>query len=603
MGGETDQWTPYLFSDHSQVFPWLDKPGYNLTTDLADEAITYMRSVNASDPEQPFFLYYVPGGSHSPHQPTPEWIDKFKGKFDMGWNKLRDEIFANQKRLGVIPADTELTPWPDDLPQWDSLSFVEKKLFARQAEVYAAYTAYTDYEIGRVIQEVADQGKLDNTLIIYICGDNGTSPEGTLVGTPNVYTAYNGILNIPVKDQMLFYEAWGSEKTFPHMAVPWAWAFDTPFKWTKQVASHFGGTRQGMAMSWPARIKDAGGIRTQFHHIIDIVPTILEATGVTAPLNVDGIKQNPIEGVSMAYTWDKANTGIASARTTQYFEMVGNRGIYHDGWYANTTPPVAPWLLGAAMPDINSYNWELYNIAQDYSQANDLAAKMPDKLKEMQDLFAQEAQKYQVFPLSNEGFVRSIMPRPSPVAGRTVFTYSGAVSGIALGDSPSLLGRSFKITADIDVPAGGGNGMIVTQGGRFGGFGFYVLNGHPVFNYNLLMLKHVRWEAPGLSPGNHTLTFDFTYDGPGVAKGGTGVLSVDGIVCDTKTMEHTIPLLIPVDETMDIGSDTRTPVSDEYSLPFTFTGKINRLTFNLGDMELTEDDHMNRLRAMAVAND
>jgi arylsulfatase len=603
MGGETDQWTPYLFRDHTPIFPWVDKPGYNLTTDLADEAISYMRNVNASAPDKPFFLYYVPGGSHSPHQPTQEWIDKFKGKFDMGWNKLRDEIFANQKRLGVIPADTELTPWPDDLPQWDSLSFLEKKLFARQAEVFAAYTAYTDYEIGRVIQEVADQGKLDNTLIIYICGDNGTSPEGTLVGTPNTYTGYNGILNIPVKDQMLFYEAWGSAKTYPHMAVPWAWAFDTPFKWTKQIASHFGGTRQGMAMSWPARIKDAGGVRTQFHHIIDIVPTILEATGITAPLNVDGVKQNPIEGVSMAYTWDQANASAASTRTTQYFEMVGNRGIYHDGWYANTTPPVAPWLLGAAMPDINSYKWELYNIAEDYSQANDLAAKMPDKLKEMQALFDQEAQKYQVYPLDNAGFARSIMARPSPVAGKTVFTYSGAVAGIPLGDSPSLLGRSFKITADIDVPAGGGNGMIVTQGGRFGGFGLYLLNGHPVFNYNLLMLKHVRWEAPGLSPGNHTVTFAFTYDGPGVGKGGTGVLSVDGIVCDTKTMEHTIPLLIPVDESMDIGSDTRTPVSDEYSLPFTFNGKINQLTFNLGDMELTEDDHMRLLKAMAVAND
>jgi arylsulfatase A-like enzyme len=603
MGGETDQWTPYLYRDHTPISPWLDKPGYNLTTDLADEAIDYMRNVNASAPDKPFFLYYVPGGSHSPHQPTKEWIDKFKGKFDMGWNKLRDEIFANQKRLGVIPADTELTPWPDDLPQWDSLSFLEKKLFARQAEVYAAYTAYTDYEINRVIQEVEDQGKLDNTLIIYICGDNGTSPEGTLVGTPNTYTGYNGILNIPVKDQMLFYEAWGSDKTYPHMAVPWAWAFDTPFKWTKQIASHFGGTRQGMAISWPARIKDAGGIRTQFHHIIDIVPTILEATGITAPQQVDGIKQNPIEGVSMTYTWDQANTSAASTRTTQYFEMVGNRGIYHDGWYANTTPPVAPWLLGAAMPDINSYNWELYNIAEDYSQANDLAKKMPDKLKEMQTLFDQEAQKYNVYPLDNAGFARSIMPRPSPVAGKTVFTYSGAVAGIPLGDSPSLLGRSFKITADVDVPAGGGNGMIVTQGGRFGGFGLYLLNGHPVFNYNLLMLKHVRWEAPGLSPGNHSIVFDFTYDGPGVGKGGTGVLSVDGIACDTKTLEHTIPLLIPVDETMDIGSDKYTPVSDEYTLPFTFTGKINKLTFNLGDMELTEEDHMSRLRAMAIAND
>ncbi len=306
MGGETDQWTPYLFRDHTQIFPWLDKPGYNLTTDLADEAIDRIRKLNAASPEQPFFVYYVPGGSHSPHQPTKEWIDKFKGKFDMGWNVMREQIFANQKRLGVIPANAQLTPWPDDLKQWDALSADEKKLFARQAEVFAAYTAYTDHEIGRVIQAVQDMGKLDNTLIIYIDGDNGTSPEGSLVGTPNQFTAYNGVLDVPVEEQLRYYDAWGSATTYPHMAVGWAWAFDTPFKYTKQVASHFGGTRQGLAISWPERIKDVGGVRTQFHHMIDIVPTILEATGIKAPEMVNGIRQKPIEGVSMVYSFDKA---------------------------------------------------------------------------------------------------------------------------------------------------------------------------------------------------------------------------------------------------------------------------------------------------------
>jgi arylsulfatase A-like enzyme len=297
LGGETDQWTPYLFRDHTQIFPWIGNPGYNLTTDMADEAIKYMKSLNAQAPSQPFFLYYVPGGTHAPHQPTQEWIDKFKGKFDMGWNALRDQIFANQKRLGAIPADAALTPWPDDiLKTWDKLSADEKKLFARQAEVFAAYAAYTDHEIGRVIQEVQDEGKLDNTLIIYIVGDNGTSPEGTTVGTPNDWTAYNGILDVPIADQLKFYDAWGSPATHPHMAVGWAWAFDTPFKWTKQVASHFGGTRQGLAISWPGHINDPGGIRNQFHHMIDIVPTILEATGIKAPEFVDGIKQKPIEG-------------------------------------------------------------------------------------------------------------------------------------------------------------------------------------------------------------------------------------------------------------------------------------------------------------------
>ena len=591
MGGETDQWEPYLFQDHTQIFPWLGKPGYNLTTDMADEAINYMRQLDAASPDQPFFVYYVPGGSHSPHQPTPEWIDKFKGKFDMGWNVLREQIFANQKRLGVVPANTQLTPWPDGLAKWDTLTADEKKLFARQAEVYAAYTAYTDHEIGRVIQAVDDMGKLDNTLVIYIDGDNGTSPEGTLLGTPNQYTSYNGILEFPVADQLKFYDAWGSSATYPHMAVAWSWAFDTPFKWTKQVASHFGGTRQGLAISWPARIKDAGGIRTQFHHIIDIVPTILEATGIKAPEMVDGIKQNPIEGVSMAYTFDKANADATSARTTQYFEMIANRGIYHDGWYANTTPPVAPWVLNATMPAVGDYKWELYNVAEDYSQANDLAAQMPDKVKELQALFVEEAKKYQVLPLDNSQFQRAIAPRPSAIAGQTEFTYSGVMPGIPLGNAPSILNRSFTITAEVDVPEGGGDGMIVTAGGRWGGYGLYVLEGKPVFDYNGLMLAQFRAEGQVLAAGKHTIVFDFTIDGPGIAKGGSGVLKVDGTEVATLKVPKTIPFLLPADETFDIGIDTRTGVNDQdYQVPFPFTGAIDKLTVKLGPVKLSSDD-------------
>src|SRR5437870_8826160 len=379
---------------------------------MADEAISHVKQLNASAPDTPFFVYYVPGGSHSPHQPTKEWIDKFKGKFDMGWNAMRDEIIANQKRLGVIPANTQLTPWPDDLPKWDTLSADEKKLFARQAEVFAGHAAYTDNEIGRVIQQVEDLGQLDNTLIIYIVGDNGTSPEGTLVGTPNQWTAYNGILDFPIAEQLKVYDAWGSAATYPHMAVAWSLAFDTPFKWTKQVASHFGGTRQGLAISWPARIKDVGGIRTQFHHMIDIVPTILEVTGIKAPDTVNGTKQKPIEGISMAYTFDQANANAPSKRDTQYFEMFANRGIYHDGWYACTTPPEAVWLLGAQpLLPVNDYKWALYNLAEDYSQANDLATKNPDKLKELQSVFMTEAGKYQVLPLDNSVLTRIVTPR------------------------------------------------------------------------------------------------------------------------------------------------------------------------------------------------
>ena len=610
MGGETDQWTPFLFRDHTQTFPWIGKPGYNLTTDLADEAIAHLRGLNAAAPEQPFFLYFVPGGAHAPHQPTQEWIDKFKGKFNMGWNALRDQIFANQQRLNVIPADAKLTPWPDDLPQWDSLTFLQKKLYARQAEVFAAYVAYTDHEIGRVIQEVANEGKLDNTLIIYICGDNGTSPEGSLVGTFNDMTAYNGVLDVPEALQLLHYADWGSPATRPHMAVAWAWAFDTPFKWTKQIASHFGGTRQGMAITWPGHIKDTGGIRPQFHHVIDIVPTILEATSIPAPEVVDGIKQKPIEGVSMMYTFDSANA--PTRHKVQYFEMAGNRGIYNDGWYANTHPPVPPWELGVAFPSVLDYRWELYNLAEDYSQYNDLAVKMPDKLKEMQALFAQEADKYQVYPLDNAQFQRAITPRPSAVAGRTVFTYVGENPAIPDGNAPSILNKSFTITAEIEVPEDGGNGMIVTDGGRFGGYGLFLLKGKPVFVYNFLDLKRTRWESgvgaedwlgDALKPGKHTIEFDFTYDGPGVAKSGTGVLKVDGRDLAKEKIDHTIPFLLPPDETFDVGMDNRTPVDSSYEVPFRFTGKIDKLTFNLGPSQLVQADDKAQAEALKAAEE
>jgi arylsulfatase A-like enzyme len=658
MGGETDQWTPFLFRDHTQIFPWLNKPGYNLTTDMADEAVKHLRDLNSAAPDKPFFLYYVPGGTHAPHQPTKEWIAKFKGKFDSGYEKLREEIFANQKRLGVIPPNTQLTAWPEGLPRWESLTAVQKKLYARQAEVFAAYAAYTDFEIGRVIQEVQDEGKLDNTLIIYIDGDNGTSAEGSLQGTPNVMATYNGILSLPEVVQILNYKDWGSDKTYTHMAAQWAWAFDTPFKWTKQIASHFGGTRQGLAISWPGHITDVGGIRSQFHHVIDIVPTILEATGIKAPDLVDGIKQKPIEGVSMAYTFDKANANAPSTRTTQYFELAGNRAIYHDGWMASTTPPAPPWMLGTGkLPDVvTGYSWELYNIAEDYSQNTDLAAQNPQKLEELKALFLSEAKKYNVFPLDNRAFARIVTPRPSTVAGKTEFTYSGEVSGIPPGNAPSILDRDYTITADLVIPRDGAEGMIVTMGGRFGGYGLYLCKsfnwwhretllkaasllvfvvglllawrgrskkwsprgmrvaytlmavpvvlvlamfatsalgigkGRPVFVYNLFDLKRYLWQGSAISPGKHTLVFDFKYDGPGPGKGGTGVLSVDGKTLASKTIPHTMPLVVTFFETFDVGVDTRTPVDESYELPFRFTGKIDKLSIKVGPSQLSEEE-------------
>jgi arylsulfatase A-like enzyme len=609
MGGETDQWTPYLFRNQTQIFPWVDKPDYNLTTDMADEAIKYLGELNAAAPNKPFFLYYVPGGTHSPHQPTPEWIKTISDMhlFDKGWEKLREQIFANQQRLGVIPPGTQLTPWPKDiLPEWDTLPDENKKLFARQADVFGAYVAYTDHEIGRVIQAVEDMGKLDNTLIIYISGDNGTSAEGSLVGTPNQMTVYNGVLDLPIAAQMKAYDAWGSELTYPHMSVAWSWAFDTPFKWTKQVASHFGGTRQGMAISWPGHINDTGAIRTQFHHLIDIVPTILEAAGIQQPLSVNGVTQKPIEGVSMANTFDKANATAPSKRETQYFEMFGNRAIYHDGWIAATTPPVPPWLLGTKpLPEVvNGYQWELYHIADDYSENDDLAAKFPEKLRDLQELFFVEATKYNVFPLDNSVLPRIITPRPSATAGRTLFTYSGEMAGLPVGSAPSILNKSYTITAEVEIPQGGAEGMLVTLGGRFGGYGLYLLKGTPVFTYNLVDLQRFRWGgATALTPGNHTIVFDFKYDGPGPGKGGTGVLSVDGKQVATQTIPHTIPFMMTIDETFDVGVDTRTPVDDnDYQVPFRFTGKLNKLTFKLGPEELMPEDQKAKAASEAMVH-
>lgn len=615
MGGESDQWTPYLFRDHSAVYPWLNKKNYNLVTDMADDAIRYMKELDASAPDKPFFVYYVPGATHDPHQPTKEWIDKAvkMNLFKDGWESLREKIFANQKRLGVIPANTELTAWPDALPKWDSLSFVQKKIVTRQADVFAAYTMYSDNEIGRVIQAVEDMGKLENTLIIYINGDNGTSSEGTMMGTPNWMTAANGVLELPEIEYLRFYESWGSEQTYPHMAVPWAWAFDTPFRWTKQVASHFGGTRQGMAISWPGHIDDVGGVRTQFHHLIDIVPTILEAAGIREPDMVDGIKQKPIEGVSMAYTFHKANASAKSKRDTQYFEMFANRGIYHDGWYACTTPPQPPWALGTKpLPPINEYKWELYNITEDFSQAKDLAAKMPDKLKEMQERFLAEAAKYQVLPMDNSILPRLLTQRPSATAGRTTFTYVGENVGIPVPNAPSLLNRDYTITAEISVPKAGATGMIATMGGRFGGYGLYLQNGKPVFVYNLLNLKRYRfeggvgaadWLGRTLKPGKHAIVFDFKYDGPGFGKGGTGTLSVDGRVLSTQKMDHTIPFIMALDESLDIGLDTRTPVDDSYKLPFKFTGTINKVTYKIGAPQLSVAEQEQLHRALVAAHD
>jgi arylsulfatase len=622
IGGECSQWQPNVFRNTTPIYPYIGHKGWNLITAMTDDAIHWLQQLNDIDPSKPFLCYYAPGAAHAPHDPTPEWIDKISAMhlFDGGWNKLRDTIFVNQKKLGVIPRDAQLTPWPTNLlKNWDDLTPDEKKLFIRQADVYAAYLAYADHEIGRVIQAIEDMGKLDNTLIIYISGDNGASAEGSLLGTPNENLSLaNGII-LPVADQMKFYNDWGNEYTYTHYAVGWAWALDTPFKWTKQIPSFFGGTRNGMAISWPGHITNVGGIRSQFGHVNDIVPTILEVTGISAPEYVEGIKQKPIEGTSLAYTFDKSNADAPTRHHTQYFEMFGVQGLYHDGWMLSAVPTRAPWdTLGAVTQDpAHAFKFELYDVMHDWSQNSDVAAQHPDKVKELHDLMFQEFKKYQVFPLDASAATRLLTPRPSLVAGRRVFTYSGEpVVGIPNSTAPNLLNTSYTITADIDVPDGGAEGVIVKDGGRFGGYGLYLLKGKPVFTWNLLDLKRVKWEGPdSLKPGKHTLEYDFKYDGlgfgtlafnnlSGIGRGGTGTFKIDGTVVSEQTMEKTIPASLPIDETFDIGSATGTPVDDhDYQVPFAFTGKINKLSFTVKPPKLTPEDVKKLKEAEAKAAD
>ena len=607
MGGDTSQWQPgNLVRNTTYIYPYDDDPDFNLITAMADDAINYMKTVDALNPDQPFFLYYAPGATHAPHHPTPEWINKISAMhlFDEGWHKLRETIFANQKRLGVIPQDAKLTPWPEDIiKRWEQLSDREKKLFIKQVDVFAAYVAYTDHEIGRVIQTVEDLGRLDNTLIIYITGDNGTSAEGGMTGTPNEVAAVQGV-HLPVEAQMQYYDDWGSDRTYPHMSVGWTWAFDTPFKWTKMVSSHFGGTKQGMAISWPNVIKDKGGIRHQFHHVVDIAPTILDVTGIRLPETVDGIKQDSMDGVSMAYTFDEKNADAPSTRTTQYFEMIGDHGIYHDGWMLSTKVVRLPWdNSGTADQHPDSWPWELYDLSRDWTQYNDVSAQYPEKVKELEKLFWEEAERNQVLPMDSTTFTRSLLPRPNLTAGRTVFTYSGEVTGTANANAPNLLASSYNFKADVEIPESGAEGMLVTHGGRFAGYGFYLLDGKPVYLYNLFGMQRFRWEGKkALTTGKHTLEFDFKYDGlgaetlkygspSGLGQGGTGYLKVDGEVVATKNIEKTIPMLMQWCESFDVGADTGSPVADEdYRTPFRFTGKLDKLTLTIDRPKLSPED-------------
>ncbi len=578
LGGDANQWAPALFENTTPIEPPHDDPNYHFDVDLADQAIKRLQLLHAMAPDKPFFFYYVPGTSHAPHHAPKEWIDKFKGKFDNGWDALREQIFQRQKKLGVIPANTKLTERPKDLPAWDTLDDERKKVFARMMEVYAGALAHADHQINRFLDALKETGRMDNTLIIYIMGDNGPSGEGGAQGMLNEMTIFNGVTE-NFEDIKKAADGLGGPMYFNHKPAGWAHAMATPFQWTKLVASHFGGTRNGLAISWPAKIKDRGGLRTQFHHVIDILPTVLEATGIPAPVKVNGFDQKPIEGVSMAYTFDDANA--PSARTTQYFEIYARRALYHDGWVAATTPKTAPWIPNEPSKNAHTdYKWELYNVTEDFSQANDLAKKYPDKLEALKDLFIVEATKYNVLPLDDSNIERfDVANRPSYAKGRTAFTFREGMIRIPEGSSPDLKNRSWQIEAEVTIPEKDAKGLIFTQGGRFNGVGLYVLDGKPCFTYNYLNLNRTNLVGEAaLAPGKHTLLVRFNYEGGGAGKPADVELLVDGNVVAKERIEKTIPNRVSLDETLDVGEDTGTPISEDYKVPFKFTGDIESVT-------------------------
>ncbi|TWT85568.1 Arylsulfatase precursor [Posidoniimonas polymericola] len=599
VGGDTNQWAPALTENTRPIEPPANDPDYNFDVDMANRAIAWMRMQNAVAPDKPFFCYYATGTAHAPHHAPKEWIDKFKGKFDQGWDQVRAETLARQKKLGVVPEGTRLTERSEGIAAWDSLNDKEKELYARMMEVYAAALAHADHQFGRIIDAIKESGELDNTLIIYIQGDNGASAEGSAQGLLNEMTFFNNI-EVPFDTVYEQRAELGGPMAFNHYPIGWAHAMDSPFQWTKQVASHFGGTRNGMVISWPSKIKEAGRVCPQFHHVIDIAPTILEAAGLPAPESIDGVTQEPMDGVSLAYTFTEPKA--ESKRTTQYFEMFANRAIYDNGWVACTKPPIAPWVSVADPVDIvEGYEWELYNISEDFSESNNVASQHPDKLRGLQRLFYIEAVKNDVLPLDNSKVERlDVTNRPSLTRGRDEFTYYDGMTRIPEGSAPDMKNKSFGITAVVEVPEGGAEGLLMTQGGRFCGLGLYLLESKPVFVYNLADVERYRVESPQpLGPGEHVVTLDFRYDGGGVGKGGVATLSVDGSEVASKQLPRTIGYRMSLDETLDIGEDTGTPVSEDYQVPFKFTGEIDKVTIKISDHELT-DEQLHEYRQQQV---
>jgi arylsulfatase len=594
IGGETNQYYPAIYEGTTPVEPeTTPEQGYHFTEDMTDKAIKWIRQQKALMGDKPFFAYFAPGATHAPHHVPEEWSAKYKGKFDQGWDNLREETFARQKELGVIPPETELTARPAEIPAWDDIPDELKPVLSRQMEVYAGFLEHTDHHVGRLVDALEDLGILEDTLVYYIIGDNGASAEGTPTGCFNELVVLNGAAGLETTEFMVSkIDQFGTPEAYNHYAVGWAHAMDTPYQWTKQVASHWGGTRNGTIVHWPKGIKAKSEVRNQFHHVIDVAPTVLEAAGLPEPKTVHGVEQKPIEGVSMRYAFDDANAG--ERRETQYFEMFCNRGIYDKGWTA-VTRHSTPWVMAAELPPFVDDTWELYDTNTDWSQARDLAAEQPEKLEELQALFMEEARTYNVLPLDDrraERFNSDLAGRPTLIKGNSQLLFAG-MGRLSENSVLNVKNKSHSATAELEIPEGGAEGVIVAQGGAFAGWSLYVKNGRPKYCYNLFGLRRFYVEGEAEIPaGTHQVRAEFHYDGGGLGKGGTVSLYVDGEKTGEGRVEGTVPMMFSGDETCDVGSDTASPVSDDYTSEGSrFSGTVNWVQIDID--EAAEDlDHL-----------
>ena len=586
LGADAHQYRSPIYENTVPIEPYLGKKDFHLDEAMADRAIAWMRTQKSVWPNKPFFAYYTPGTAHAPHHAPKEWLNKFKGKFDHGWHRQREMTFAKQKEMGIIPADAVLNPFTNDYQKWDELNTDEKRIAARGMEAYAAALAHADYQVGRVIDAIEEMGELENTLVIYIMGDNGSSAEDpTGIGmTSEIATMGNKVADRP--EYMLEnLDEFGGMWFENHYSHSWAHAMNTPFQWDKKIASHLGGSRTGMALMWGDRIKDPGAVRSQFGHVNDIVPTILEAASLPEPETINGFKQVPINGKSLLYTLN--NPDAPEQHKTQYFEVIANQGIYHEGWIANSTPKRLPWEgRGPSNPDpFNDYEWELYNLREDFSQSKNLAKENPEKLEELRAIFISEAKKNQVFPLDDRYIERADPAnRPEPNRGRKEFVYYDGTFRIPEGAAVSVKNTSFKITAKLFIPEGGAEGMIITQGGWFAGWGLMLLEGKPTFKYSLSHYPEHKHTIKGknvLPAGDHTLVADFDYEGGGVGKGATVTLLLNGEEVAKGNIPATVPTRFSMTEGLDVGRDAGLPLTKDYDVPFRFTGKIGKVVVTL----------------------